>query len=118
MMMVAMSHIIPGWSWCVKLFHARLGRSGHDLIQSAHMKPFCAILQMCVPPPDVGLKYNIPSIKDASLLCRVGIGADVTSGNGTLKCDGAIAPDGSVMGAVDSSKALTVLNFACPQLYQ
>jgi hypothetical protein len=69
---------------------------------------------MCVPPPDVGPKY-IPSIKDASLLCRVGIGADVPSGSGTPKCDGAISPDGSVIGAIDSGKALTVLNFAHPQ---
>ena len=81
------------------------------------MKPFFAILQMCVPPPDVGPKY-IKSIKDTSLLCRVRIRADVLSGSGTLKCDGAISPDRSVMGAIDSGKALTVLNFACPWLYQ
>jgi hypothetical protein len=72
---------------------------------------------MCVPPPDVGLKY-IPSIKDASLLCRVGIGANVPSGSGTLKCDGAILPDRSVIVAIDAGRALTVLNFARPRLYQ
>ncbi len=60
----------------------------------------------------------IPSIKYASLLHRVEIGADVPSGSGTLKCDGAISPDGSVMGAIDSSKPLTLLNFACPWFYQ
>ena len=112
-----MPHIIPGCSWWVKLFHARSGGSGCDLIQSAHMKPFFAISRMCVPPPDVGPKH-IPSIKDASLLRRVGIGADVPSSSGTLKCDGAISPDGSVIGAFEASRALTVLNFACPQLYQ
>jgi hypothetical protein len=72
---------------------------------------------MCVMPPDVGPKY-IPSSKDASMLHRVGIGADVPSGSGTLKCDGAISPDGSDIRAIDSSKALTVLNFASPRLYQ
>jgi hypothetical protein len=116
MMMAAMPHIIPGCSWWVKLFHARLGGSGCDSIQSAHMKSFFAILVMCVPLPDVGPKY-IPSIKDTSLLQRVGIGADVPSGSGTLKCDGAITPEGSVIGAIDSGKALTILNFA-PRSYQ
>ncbi len=111
MMTVAMSHIIPGCSWWVKLFHAKLGGSGHDLIRSAHMKPFFAISRMCVLPPDVGPKY-IPSIKDASLLRRVGIGADVPSGSGTLKCDGTILPDRNVIGAIKASRALTVLNFA------
>ena len=72
---------------------------------------------MCVPPPDVGPKY-ILSIKDTSLLRRVGIGADVPSGSGTLKCDKAILPDGSVIGAIDAGRALTVLNFARPRLYQ
>ncbi len=72
---------------------------------------------MCVLLQDVGPKY-IPSIKDPSLLRRVGIEADVQSGSETLKCDGAISPDGSVMGAIDSGKALTVLNFAHPRLYQ
>ncbi len=117
MTMVAMPHIIPGCSWWVKLFHARLSGSGRDLIWSAHMKPFFAILQMCVLLPDVGPNY-IPSIKDVSLLHRVGIGADVPSGSGTLKCDGAILPDGSVIRAIDAGRALTILNFACPQLYQ
>ncbi len=60
----------------------------------------------------------MPSIKDAWSLRRVGIGADVPSGSSTLKCDGAISPDGSVMGAVDSGKDFTVLNFARPRLYQ
>ncbi len=81
------------------------------------MKPNFAISQMCVPPPDVGPKY-IPSIKDATLLRRVGIGADVPSGSGTLKCDGAILPAGSVIVAIDAGRALTNLNFARPQLYQ
>ncbi len=81
------------------------------------MKPFFAFLRMCVPPPDVGPKC-IPSIKGASLLCRVGIEADVPSGSGTLKCDRAILLDGSVIGAIDAGRALTVLNFACPRLYQ
>jgi hypothetical protein len=72
---------------------------------------------MCVPLPDVGPKY-IPSIKDASLLCRVGIGANVPYGSGALKCDGAILPDGSVIGAIEAGRALTVLNFACPLLFQ
>ncbi len=116
MMTVAMSHIIPGCSWWVKLFHARLGGSGHDLIRSAHMKPFFAILRMCVLLPDVGPKY-IPSIKDASLLRRVGIEANVPSGSRTLKCDGAILPVGSVIGAIEAGRALTVLNFARQCLY-
>ncbi len=81
------------------------------------MKTFFAILQMCVPPSDVGPKY-IPSIKDVSLLCRVGIGANIPSGSGTLKCDGAILPDGSVIGAIEAGRALTILNFAHPRLYQ
>jgi hypothetical protein len=71
---------------------------------------------MCVPPPDVGPKY-IPSIKDASLLRRVGIGADVLSGSGTLKCAGAILPEGSVTGAIEAGRALTILNFARLWLY-
>ncbi len=70
---------------------------------------------MCVPLPDVGPKY-ILSIKDASLLCRVGFGADVPSGIGTLKCDGAILPDRSIIGAIEVGRALTVLNFARPRL--
>jgi hypothetical protein len=114
---VATPHIIPGCSWWVKLFYAWSGGSGHDLIRSAHMEPFFAISQMCVPLPYVGPKY-IPSIQDASLLCRVGIGANAPSGSGTLKCDGAILPDGSVIGAIEAGRALTVLNFAHPQLYQ
>jgi hypothetical protein len=72
---------------------------------------------MCVLLTDVGPKY-IPSINDTSLLCRVWIGADVPSGSGSLKCDGAILPDRSVIGAIEASRALTVLNFACPRLYQ
>ncbi len=114
---VAMPHIIPGCSWWAKLFHARSGGSGRDLIWSAHMKPFFAISRMCVPPLDVEPEY-IPSIKDASLLRRVGIGANVPSSSGTLKCDGAILPDGCVIGAIEAGRALTVLNFAHPQLYQ
>jgi hypothetical protein len=73
---------------------------------------------MCVPLSDVGPKY-IPSIKDVSLLPRVGNGANVLSGSATLKCDGAILPgDGSVIGAIDAGRALTALNFARPWLYQ
>ncbi len=49
---------------------------------------------------------------------RVDIGADVPSGSGTLKCDGAISPDGSVMGAIDVGIDFTVLNFARPRSYQ
>ncbi len=81
------------------------------------MKPFFTILRMCVPLPNVGPKY-IPGIKGASSLHRVRIGADVPSGSETLKCDGAILPDRSVIGAIDSGKALTVLNVAHPRLYQ
>ncbi len=65
---------------------------------------------MCLLLLDVGPKY-IPSIKDASLLRRVGIGANVPSGSGTLNCDGAILPEGSVIGAIDAGMALTVLIF-------
>ncbi len=68
---------------------------------------------MHVPLPDVGLKY-IPSIKNVSLLRRVGIGTNVPSGSGTLKCDGAILPDRNVIGAIEAGRALTVLNFARP----
>jgi hypothetical protein len=72
---------------------------------------------MCVQLPDVGPKY-IPHIKGVSLLRRVGIRADVLSGSGTLKYDGAILPDGSVIGAIEASRALIVLNFAHLRLYQ
>ncbi len=72
---------------------------------------------MWVLPPDVGPKY-MPNIKDACSFRNVGIGADVLSGRGTRKCDGAVSPDGSVMGAIDSRRALTVLNFPRPQSYQ
>ena len=60
----------------------------------------------------------MPSIKDACSFCSVGIGADVPPGRGTLKCDGAISPDGRVMGAIESGRAFTVLNFAHLQSYQ
>ena len=59
----------------------------------------------------------MPSIKDACSFCNVGIGADVPSGRGTLKCDGAILSDGRVMGAIESGRAFTVLNFARSRLY-
>ena len=72
---------------------------------------------MWVVPPDVGPKY-MPSVKDACLFCSFGIGGDVLSWRGTLKCDGAISPDRRVMGAIESGRAFTVLNFACPQSYQ
>ncbi len=42
------------------------------------------------------------------------IGADVPLGRGILKCDGAVLPDGRVMGAIQSRRAFTVLNFAPP----
>ena len=71
---------------------------------------------MWVLPPDVGSKY-MPSIKDACSFRNVRIGADVPLGRGTRKCDGSVSPDGSVMGAIESGRALTVLNFACPRLY-
>ena len=51
-------------------------------------------------------------------LRNVGIGANVPLVKGTRKCDGAVSPDGSVMGAIDSGRALTVLNFARPRSYQ
>ena len=68
---------------------------------------------MWVLLPDVGQKY-MPSIKDACLFCSVGIGADVLSGRGTLMCDGAISSDRWVMGAIESGRAFTVLNFFRP----
>ena len=102
--MVAMPHIIPGWSCCVKICHARAGGSGQDLNLLAQTYPFRAISQMCLPPLDVGPKY-IPSIKKASSLCKVGIGAVVPSGSGTLKCKRAILLDGRVMGAIDFGRA-------------
>jgi hypothetical protein len=49
----------------------------------------------------------MPNIKDACSLCNVGIGADVMLSRGTRKCDGAVSPDGSVMGAIDSGRAFT-----------
>jgi hypothetical protein len=72
---------------------------------------------MWVLPPDVGPKY-MPNIKDAFSFHNVGIGADVPSGRGTCKCDGVVSPDGSVMEAIDSGRALIVLNFARPRSYQ
>ena len=72
---------------------------------------------MWVLLPDVRPKY-MPSIKDTCSFCNVEIGADVPSGRGTLKCDGAVLPDGRVMGAIESGRAFTVLNFARPQSYQ
>ena len=59
----------------------------------------------------------MPSIKDACLFCNVGIRADVPSGRGTLKCDRAVSPKGRVMGAIESGRAFTVLNFARSRLY-
>ncbi len=81
------------------------------------MNPFKAISGVCVLLPDVGPIY-ILSIRDASLLGNVGIGAIDQSGRGTCRCDGAISPDGRVNGAIDSGKAQTVCNFARPQSYQ
>ena len=60
----------------------------------------------------------MPNINEACSFRNVGIGADVPLGRETRKCDGAVLPDGSVMGAIESGRALTVLNFAHPQLYQ
>ena len=56
----------------------------------------------------------MPSIKDACSFHNVEIGADVPSGRGTRKCDGVVLPDGGVMGAIESGRALTVLNFSRP----
>jgi hypothetical protein len=61
---------------------------------------------MWVLPPDVGPKYT-SSIKDVCSFRNVGIGADILSGRGSLKCDGAISPDERVMGAIESGRALT-----------
>ncbi len=101
----------------MKLCHARAGGSGQDLNLLAQTYPFCTISQMCLPPPDVGPKY-IPSIKEASSLLKVGIGAVVPSGSGTLKCKEAILPDSRVMGAIDFGRAQTVLSLARPWSYQ
>jgi hypothetical protein len=60
----------------------------------------------------------MPTIKDACSVRNVGVGADVLLDRGTLKCDGAISPDGRVMGAVKSGRAFTVLNFSRLQSYQ
>jgi hypothetical protein len=64
-------------------------------------------------PPDAGPRCT-PSIKKASSLRKVGIGAVVPSGSRTCKCDGAILPVGRVMGAIESGDALIVLNLAWP----
>jgi hypothetical protein len=108
---VVIPHIIPGWSWYVKLCHARLGGRGQDFILSAQMYPFCAISHIWGSPPGAGPRCT-PSIKEASLLRKVGIGAIVPSGSGTCKCNGAIFPVGRVMGAIESGNALIVLNLA------
>ncbi len=60
----------------------------------------------------------MPSIKDTCSFRNVGIGADIPLSRGTLKCDGAVLPDGRVMGATESGRAFTVLNFSRPRLYQ
>ena len=60
----------------------------------------------------------MPSIKEVCSFRNVGIGADVPLSSGTLKCDGVVSPDGRVMGAIESWRAFTVLNFACPRSYQ
>ncbi len=101
----------------MKLCHARAGGNERDLNLSAQTHPFHAISQTCLPPPDVGPKY-IPSIKEASLLHKVGIGAVVPSGSGTLKCKGAILLDGRVMGAIDFGRAQTDLGLAWQRSYQ
>ncbi len=106
----------PHHSWLELMgetFPCKVGWQGRDFIQYAQMNPFRAIFQICAPLPDEGPKY-IPNIKDASLLRKVCIGAVVPSGNGTLKCNGVILPVSRVMGAIDSSSALTVLNFEQP----
>jgi hypothetical protein len=110
---VVIPHIIPGWSWYVKLCHARLVGRGQDFILSAQMYPFHAISHTWGSPPDASHRCT-PSIKEASLLRKVGIGAVVPSGGGTCKCDGAILPLGRVMGAIESGNALIVLNLARP----
>ncbi len=81
---VAIPHIMPGWSWRLMLFHARLCGRRRDLIQSAQLYPFFAISPTCVPPPDKGPQFT-PSIRDVSSFFNVGIGSEVPSGSGTLK---------------------------------
>ena len=95
----------------MKLCHARLGGRGQDFILSAQMYPFRAISHIWGSPPGAGPRCT-PSIKEASLLRKVGIGAIVPSGSGTCKCDGAISPVGRVMGAIESGNALIFLNLA------
>jgi hypothetical protein len=68
---------------------------------------------MCLPPPDVGPNY-IPSIKEASLLRKVGIGVVGLSGSGTLKCEGAISPVG---GPVLKSAKKNLLQIPFLELY-
>jgi hypothetical protein len=109
MITVVIPHIIPGWSWYVKLCHAMLGGRGQDFILSAQMYPFRAISRIWGSPPDAGPRCT-PSINEASSLRKVGIGAVVPTGSGTHKCDGAILPVGRVMGAIESGNALIVLN--------
>jgi hypothetical protein len=97
----------------MKLSHARLGGRAQDFILSAQMYPFHAILHIWGSPPDAGPRCT-PSIKEASLLRKVGIVSVVPSGSGTRKCNAAIFPGGRVMGAIKSGNALIVLNLARP----
>jgi hypothetical protein len=64
-------------------------------------------------PPDDGLQ-GTPNIKDVSSFLNVGIGADVPSGSGTLRWDGAVDPSGIVMRDDGVGSAFIVLNFALP----
>jgi hypothetical protein len=68
---------------------------------------------MCTLPPEEGLQCT-PNIRDVSSLLNVGIGADVPSGSGTLKWDGAIDPSGIVMRDDGVGSAFIFLNFALP----
>jgi hypothetical protein len=108
---VVIPHIIPGWSWYVKLCCARFGGRGQDFNLSTQVYPFRAVLRIWGSPPDVGPRY-IPSIKDTSSLRNVGIVAVVPSGNRTHRCNGAILSVERVMGAIESGNALIVLNLA------
>jgi hypothetical protein len=96
---VVIPHIILGWSWYVKLCHARLGGRVQDFILSAQKYPFHAILRVWGSPPDAGSRCT-PSIKEESSLRKVGIGVVVPSGSITHKCNGAILPVGRVMGVI------------------
>ncbi len=105
--------VISGCNWRLKLFHAKSYGRGRDLMRSAQLYPFFDISTTCAPPPNVGLQCT-PSIKDVSSFLNVGIGAEVPSGSGTLKWDGAVDPSGIAMRAVGIGSDPIVLIFALP----